>query len=174
MLLLIALLISQQITSNSGKETSRVTHYNIRPSIPQNDSFSLNDAYYGYSLDERIECGISDNVTTLSLMLLSGIHLINTTRERLLIENIEKVIIAGFQENTIVSCLNWCTFEFTAVKDIVLSNIKIQQLNHNDSMTFTLLVSCSRNFTMRGVTLNPGKIVIRQCEHLPTSSILSH
>ena len=170
-LLLLTLLISQHVTTNS-EVSSREKLYNIRPSIPQNDSSSLND---GYSLDEWIESGISDNVTTLSLVLLPGVHLINTTRRRLLIENIDKLIITGFQEKTIISCLHWCKFELINVKDVVLSNIKIQHcLNHNDSMRFTLLVSCSRNLTMRGVALIPGRIVVHQCERLSIFSILSN
>ena len=172
--LLLALLLSQHVTTN-GEMMSRERQYNIRPSIPQNgSSSSIND---GYSLDEWIEnlSGISDNVTTLSLVLLPGVHVINTTRGGLLIGNIEKLLITGFQERTIISCLYWFQLELNNIKHIVVSNINIQHcLNHNDSMGFTLLVSCSRNITVRGVTMIPGRFAILQCQHFSTFSILSN
>ena len=166
-ILLLTLLISQHIYTNGDVETQ----YHITPSIPQNDSSFLND---GYSLDEWIESGKNDNVTSLSLVLLPGIHLVNTTRERLLLENIDKLTITGFQEKAIISCYHWFKFELVNVTDVIMSNIKIQLLNHDDSMGFILQISCSRNLTIRGMTLIPGRIVIHQCKHLSSFSILSN
>ena len=169
MLLLLALLISQHVTTD-GEVTSRDGRYNIRPSIPQNDSSSVSD---GYTLDEWIESGISDNVTTLSLVLLPGVHLVNTTRGGLLIENIDKLLITGFQEKTIISCLRQFKFELNSVKHVVVSNINIHHC-YNDSMRFTLLISCSRNITVRGVTMIPGRVAILQCQRVSTFLIFSN
>ena len=157
-----------------------VTSQNVTfmmPTFPPNDTSQI-DCYY--TLNEWIDSGISSLSNETMIVLLPGVHFVNTTKERLVIEDINKLTIIGYEDSTIISCLHWYGFEFINVDYTIIANITFQHcfsnriININDEpVRFTLLFSCPRNVTVTRVKITYGGILLVQCQILPTFSMLS-
>ena len=85
------------------------------------DSSNCSDCH---TLSEWIENGTSPFTNDKTVVLLPGLHLINSTMCAcgLLIENISSLILTG-RRNTTVECLCPFTFEFRNIKSVRVSHI---------------------------------------------------
>ena len=88
-------------------------------SCPQNDCHTLNEWIESDLMNEFFTNGNN------TIMLLPGVHVINTTREGLFIDDIDSFIFTSVKLNgeAIVWCKNRFMFQFLHVKGIEISNI---------------------------------------------------
>ena len=83
---------------------------------------------YCFTLDEWMENGTSLFTNDSSVILLSGLHLINSTTGTLSVKTIYSFTFTGDheQEGTTLSCIGWFRFELNSCRNIRFTHITLQ------------------------------------------------
>ena len=156
------------------RDRSRVTEASkvvcVRPTIPSNIRCDCptsieNDCY---TLNEWIDSGISPfsgNFTTVTMMLLAGVHLVNSTKDRFLIENVLSVELTGEHETTNVLCISQLWIGFLNVENVNISNIVFNSCFRYSEvfvMNSSLFFANVQNVVVSNLTINKGGLIIWQ------------
>ena len=83
------------------------------------------------TLDEWISLGVDGSsklnpfTSNTTVILLAGVHLINSTKNQLLIEDVHSLVLTGDKSNTTVTCIQDFSIAFVNSNHVSLSNITI-------------------------------------------------
>ena len=115
--------------------------------------------------------------------LLPGSHVINSTKHKAVIKNIEWLTLMGDHEEILVVCVNKFSFDFVGVTNIQILNIsfqncsllrKIKIARETRRARSTFLFYNVRNITLMNVTLVNGEILLWRNERdISAPSIIS-
>ena len=97
----------------------------VRPTDPPNVNCDCDTENDCYTINEWIEGDKKTFINDTAVTLLAGVHLVNSTKDRLVIEDVHLLNFTGDREQggTTVSCLHNFTFNFIISTDIILSHI---------------------------------------------------
>ena len=76
-----------------------------------------------YTLSEWVENSGSSFANGTTVKLLPGVHFVNTTKNRLPIENVNSLVITGIHGTVIVSCADHFSIDFESCRNITISHI---------------------------------------------------
>ena len=128
-----------------------------------------------HTLNEWIESDSNLFKNDTKIMLLPGIHMINSTQEYLFTKNVHSVVFTGVSGNlTTVWCLNGFMFSFIDIKNLKISNIVFKsckalsgvKITETKVINSTLSFQDSRDVEIIGIDIEQGGIMIRQSELL--------
>ena len=132
-------------------------------------------SYDCYTLNDWIESGSSPFINDTTLALLPGVHLITSTKRRVLIENVISLAIVGQPGETVISCLHGTSFEFYNVVNVGIYFIEFESCAVEsrsifsiplyplmDPMSLTLLFVQAKDILVRGVILKYGGIIVME------------
>ena len=116
-----------------------------------------------HTLSEWIENGTSPFTNDTTVVLLPGLHLINSTMcaRGLLIENISSLILTG-QGETTVECLCPFAFEFRNIKSVRVSHITFKHCGSTRKFTkvnSTLYILYGQHFSIQNLNITFGGVV---------------
>ena len=118
MILVICVCCNKFIYAESSRLYILPTDYlSNNVSCPQNDHdcHTLNEWIQGDLMNEIFTNGIN------AVVLLPGVHIIDTAKPGLFMEDIESIIFTGVNGKTIVRCVNRFIFDFLHVERIEFS-----------------------------------------------------
>ena len=145
----------------------------IPPTEPVNTSCPSSQKIC-FTLNEWIERGTHSFTSGATVILLSGVHFINSTVNSLSIENVSSVTFSGqLYGKTIIECNNRLTFgfKFYNVNGVYISNVQFKLCavlyDHNDiradaistiiaTFNFALAFIKSQNITLNSVNITNG------------------
>ena len=116
-------------------------------SCPQNDCCTLN---------EWIESDLMDEIFTneiYTVVLLPGVHVVNTTREGLFIYDIDSIAFTGVNGKAIVWCASRFLFGFDNIEEMEISNIVFKSCA-------PLSFRRGRNVVVANITIEQGGVSI--------------
>ena len=131
-------------TENSQLHILPTDHLSNNVSCPQNHCLTLN---------ELIESNSSFFTNETTIVLLPGVHVINTTQPGLFIKDTGSIVFTGINGKTIVWCINRFTFEFLRYEGIEISNMVFRSC---ESLSFLQ----GRNIDVVNVTIEQGGVSI--------------
>ena len=128
------------------------------------DSSNCSDCH---TLSEWIKSGTSPFTSDTTVVLLPGLHLINTTINWYLIKNINSLVLTGQGEATI-ECLHQFGFEFRRIKNITVSHVQFRScglintliINVPVTINSTLLLLNHQNISILDVNITYGGITV--------------
>ena len=150
----------------------------VRPTDPPNVHCACsppeNDCY---TLSEWIESGSNPFTNDTTVMLMAGIHLINSTKDRLVIENVQSLQFIAMERETTVSCVNRFSFNFIHAENVSLSNITFKYCAamkslYRKSLNSTLLLLETENVNISTVTIIGGGLLMYEKTSEPSTHIL--
>ena len=130
------------------------------PSDNHDNCHFLNDL-----LSDRKHPFTSDSI----VKLLPGSHVVNSTKSKAVIRNVEWLTLMGDQEETLVVCVNRFSFDFIGVTNIQILNISFQNCSLLRKIAIarekrraisTFLFYKVRNITLMNMTLVNGEILL--------------
>ena len=131
--------------------------------IMPNEWTDSNNCSDCHTLTEWIENGTSPFTNDTTVVLLPGLHLINSTMcaRGLLIENISSLVLTGRVETT-VECFCPFTFEFRNIKSVRVSHIVFKHCGSMRKFTkvnSTLYVLYGQHFSILDLNITFGGVV---------------
>ena len=108
---------------------------------------------YCCTLNEWIESNSNLFTNETTVVLLPGVHVINTTQTGLFIEDTKSIVFTGINGKTIVWCINRFIFEFLHYEGIEISNMVFRSC---ESLSFLQ----GRNIDVVNVTIEQGGVNI--------------
>ena len=131
-----------------------------------------------------------NETSDLTVVLLPGLHTVNTTRRGILIRDIDSIIFTGTNDKAIVQCMNKFIFKFLYVEEIQVSNIVFnfcdsafewpEIMNPTYSHLILSFVSSTmasvggRNIEVANITIEQGGIAIIGSEQCKNAIIHLH
>ena len=125
----------------------------VKPTDPLN--VDCPNESYCYTLSEWIESGSSPFTNNTTVMLLAGVHLINSTNNSLLIENVHSLNFTGdhVRERVKLSCINGFSFNFKFCRNVSISHVTLDSCTVVFSYIF-------KNITITSIVLIDGGLKI--------------
>ena len=125
-----------------------------------------------HTLNEVIENGISIYGSNVRVVLLPGLHVINSTKNKFLIENIGSLMLTG-QGETAVKCLHEFSFNFSEIEDVIVSHIRFEScsaltnfdqndvvISRSTKLRNTFLLMNVQNINIENLIINDGGLAV--------------
>ena len=123
-----------------------------------------------HTLNEWIENGTSHFTSNTTVVLLPGLHLINSTKDKLQMSNLHSVHITGQRGETVVTCLYDFGLYFYNIGNVRVTNITFRSCAFNQTfrktfyktftMNVTLLLYAVQNVSVTNVRITGSGIVV--------------
>lgn len=128
-----------------------------------------------HTLNDWIESDSSPFTNDTVVVMLPGLHVIKSEKERVVIENITSLAIIGQKGDTVISCLHRTSFELYNVVDVSIAFVVFRycavdstsvldiSLNPRmDIMLLTLLFFQAQDVLLKGITIQHGGIIVKE------------
>ena len=131
-------------------------------------NLSQNDCH---TLNEWIESGRNLFTNDTIVILLPGTHTVNSTKDRLVGENVHSFLFTALVKDTTVSCLHSFSFDFVNARNITVSRLKFKSCGNVNNRRYsksamtsktTIAFSQVKDISVHSVKLQDAGLAVYQ------------
>ena len=126
----------------------------VRPTDPPHVKCDCPPQTECHTLDEWISAGSNPFTSNTTAVLLGGVHLVNSTKNKLLIGNVHSLVLTGEQSDATVTCIQDFSFTFANCNHINLSTVAFNSC--------ALIFSIINNTHLINLSIINSRLIITQ------------